>query len=387
MNNYLEGGKQQMLHLGYLDSLRALAAIYVVLYHAMLHFRIPVNSLVYRLTFVIRHGHNAVNFFIVLSGFCLMLPILHNDGVLRGGTWTFLKKRARRILPPYYIAMLLSLFFIYTLIGSKTGTLWDKSLPVTARDIFYHIIMIQDIAAHNINYVFWSISVEWRIYFLFPLLVVWWRHWGAGKVTIMVLVLSVLIWYGLLQTSLNMTPSGINPHYLGLFTLGMFAAHVAFAPEEAMVLLRSRIGWKTFFIITAVNMALVGSGHMLMQKKFLPNYTGIEDLAIGLYITWFLIMLETGKLSLIHRLLSWKPLVFVGGFAYSIYLIHAPLLQILWQYVLQPLNLGLVPGLIFLITVGTSFCLGASYLFFLIAEQPFITKSKTAAVTLVKSSS
>ena len=126
---------------------------------------------------------------------------------------------------------------------------------------------------------------------------------------------------------------------------------------------------------------------MLMQKKFLPNYTGIEDLAIGLYITWFLIMLETGKLSLIHRLLSWKPLVFVGGFAYSIYLIHAPLLQILWQYVLQPLNLGLVPGLIFLITVGTSFCMGASYLFFLIAEQPFITKRKTAAVTLVKSSS
>jgi peptidoglycan/LPS O-acetylase OafA/YrhL len=388
LNNFLEGPRQPKLHLGYLDSLRALAAIYVVINHALLHFQIPVNSFTYRLTYSLRHGHNAVDLFIVLSGFCLMLPVVRNNGLLREGTWQFFKKRARRILPPYYLAMLLSLLLIFTLVGRKTGTLWDMSLPVSNRDIIYHILMIQDIfedTASTINHAFWSISVEWRIYFLFPLLIYLWRKWGPIQVTLIAVVLSLAIWFALLPTNLNMTPWGINPQYLGLFTLGMLAAQVAFSREHPMVVLRSNIGWKTFFILTGINMLLIGFGHVLMQKGLIGNYTGLMDVAVGLYIAWFLVMLAKGKLALIHRLLSWQPLVFTGTFAYSIYLMHAPLLQLIWQYVLPPLHLGLVPAVYFLILAGTSLIIGISYLFFLVAEQPFIRKRKSPEPALAKS--
>jgi peptidoglycan/LPS O-acetylase OafA/YrhL len=107
--------------------------------------------------------------------------------------------------------------------------------------------------------------------------------------------------------------------------------------------------------------------------------------AVGLYIAWFLVMLAKGKLALIHRLLSWQPLVFTGTFAYSIYLMHAPLLQLIWQYVLPPLHLGLVPAVYFLILAGTSLIIGISYLFFLVAEQPFIRKRKSPEPELAKS--
>ena len=65
------------VHLGYLDSLRALAAIYVVMYHAIYqidpHHPVRTGAAgAFRSLFV---GHYAVDLFIVLSGFCLMLPV------------------------------------------------------------------------------------------------------------------------------------------------------------------------------------------------------------------------------------------------------------------------------------------------------------------------
>ena len=53
-----------------------------------------------------RHGHYAVAVFIVLSGFCLMLPVTRDpNGRLPGGFAAYLGRRARRILPPYYAAL------------------------------------------------------------------------------------------------------------------------------------------------------------------------------------------------------------------------------------------------------------------------------------------
>ena len=74
------GGDGQ--HLGYLDGLRALAALYVVAVHALSqvdrhHDRISAPwSLI---TGLFLYGHYAVDLFIVLSGFCLMLPVVRRS--------------------------------------------------------------------------------------------------------------------------------------------------------------------------------------------------------------------------------------------------------------------------------------------------------------------
>ena len=74
--------------------------------------------------------------------------------------------------------------------------------------------------------------------------------------------------------------------------------------------------------------------------------------------------------------ISWKPLVFVGTFAYSIYLIHAPLVQIAWQYGVNPLHLGSLMTFIILVVAGVPLILGLSYLFFLLCERPFLNTKK-----------
>ena len=226
------------VHLSFLDGLRALAALFVVFHHAMLQVQVPWERLPPSLGHFLRvflFGHYAVDVFIVLSGFCLMLPVARSGGHLKGGALAFFKKRARRILPPYYLAMALSLLLIAVLIGQKTGTHWDCSIPVTRAGLLTHLLLIQDVFQKTdtqINHAFWSISVEWRIYFVFPVLVWIWRHLGAITTAIATVCFSYLLLALLAHTPIDTETCGVSPQYLGLFVLGMLGADVAFAPAE-----------------------------------------------------------------------------------------------------------------------------------------------------------
>ena len=96
------------LHLAFLDGLRAVAALLVVVCHChllrvYLHHPPPFGIL----SDLFDGGGVWVNTFIVLSGFCLMLPVARS-GALRGGWLSFYKSRARRILPPLYAVMALA---------------------------------------------------------------------------------------------------------------------------------------------------------------------------------------------------------------------------------------------------------------------------------------
>lgn len=376
----MEEQKNQSIHLAYLDGLRALAALYVVVHHSIKQYDHLIEAgpnYIKVLTKPFVYGHYAVNLFIVLSGFCLMLPILRNDGHLRGSALLFFKKRAIRILPPYYFAMALSLLLIFTVIGDKTNTHWDNTIPVTTWDIISHLFLIQDIfidTAVKINHAFWSISVEWRIYLLFPILIILFRKIGALSTTIIITFISILLWVGLSATSLNLKNYGINPQYLGLFCLGMLSAYVAFSEEMKAKQLKALLGWKNLVLVFMCSFLLFLLGAFLVGNGIVRDVFPIRDLIFGLFTYIFLARIALGKHEVFRKALSWQPLVFIGTFAYSIYLIHAPLIQVIWLFVLVPLNFPLISSICFLIIVGTLLIICGSYLFFLLAEQPFLNK-------------
>ena len=78
----------------------------------------------------------------------------------------------------------------------------------------------------------------------------------------------------------------------------------------------------------------------------------------------------------VRSLFELRPLVVVGRFSYSLYLIHAPLLQILWQYVTVPAGLGSAATFAFLMTAGTLLITLISWLFHLAFEAPFMKASR-----------
>ena len=353
-------------HLLFLDGLRALAALVVVSCHSLGEVwppdygKAPAGWMAHATVFL-QYGHYAVALFIVLSGFSLMLSVTRNGGTLRGGTKAFFLRRARRILPPYYFALTLSLLLASTLISKRTGTHWDCSVPFTMNDVRNHVLLIQDIGdAGKINHALWSISIECHYYLLFPLLVWGWRKIG-GWTAVAVFAIAVV---GIKIVHLPYINEALFP-FFALFAFGMLAETICFDERKTLRKLRDGIPWLSLAIIFA----------LLTFRLLTTRYHELADYPFGIACLSLLIAVGRSPGGTIRKALNWRPLVWLGGFSYSLYLIHAPLIQLLWQYVLHPLRLSDNATFLLLIFTGTPLFVVAAYGFYWYCERPFLTSA------------
>jgi peptidoglycan/LPS O-acetylase OafA/YrhL len=369
----------ERLHLAHVEGLRAVAALVVFVNHAYAHSGFPGHDpgapwyLRFFMHFMVA-GHLSVSVFIVISGFCLTLPVVDAGDRIANGVLQFIKRRARRILPPYYAALALSLLMILTIIGTPTGSPWDVPIEFGARDVLIHLLLLQDFfSTGKINYVFWSIAVEWQIYFLFPLLVLATRRYGVLAVT----VLALLVGYAVRIAGDGTRVERANPHFLGLFALGMLAAYFVRAPRfaDARLRLLPLVRWIGLACFAGVCLAL---GYLSERG---PHYFAQLDLPVGVMAFAILVHTTLRQGSASARFLNQRWVVWMGTFSYSIYLVHAPLLQALWQYAVRPLGLSKAQTLLVLCTAGAAFVILASYAFFWVCERPFMRAQRRVQAT------
>ena len=377
--------KRDAVRLDYLDGLRALSALAVIFTHAFfcIWHGTPHRGavgLLYHLLF----GHAAVVLFLALSGFCLTLP-LSQTLLLKGGAPVFYAKRARRILPPYFAALGFSLLLIVCIIGPRGAfsslTLWQQSSTVTVQGVLIHLLLVQDIAGNQqINYPLWTVAVEWRIYFLFPLLLFAWRRWGLLWPSLTVILLSALVGVWACRTSY----SEASPQFVGVFVLGAFAAVIAKNTQKPFA-------GRLIPLSSALVLLVLG-----MQSLGLPTHriwgTCIWDIAAGMAFALLLASLAASPSSGLRRLLSLRSWVAIGGFSYSIYLMHAPLIEVVCRRFLFPAEAILASYDVFispleafglLLIMGYPLILIWSYMFFLVAEKPFLNAPLTPATKLL----
>lgn len=375
---------QHTSNLLYLDGLRAIAALYVMLHHGVLQYYNgadlgKVHGLEKFFTYFFFQGRLAVDLFIVLSGFCLMLPILKNGYTLKGGTLLFYKKRVIRILPPYYLAMILSLVLIQFFIGDFSGYHWDYSIPVTGKDILTHIFLIYDLfldSGSKINHVFWSIAVEFRIYMLFPLILFLWRRIGwlftfVAAALFCCIITALLFLLNSYVGGLNLQPPGVNP-YLLLFMFGMLSAYIAFGDFKHSI---KKYELVTYFIVSLLlyyisfKISFKHSDNLFLSE--------IPDIIFGISCSLLLLIsAKQNMFPLIQNFFSKKMLVMVGSFGYSLYLIHAPLIQVITLYIVEPLKLNRIYSVLLLLVLCLLIIIPLSYLFFLLCEKPFMKFGK-----------
>lgn len=370
-------GKPQRTRLDYVDGLRALTALYVLVHHEWReiwpyeYHRYPPGILLY-LTGWLNYGHLGVSAFIVISGFCLMLPVLHNQGILPGTIRQWLFRRGWRILPPYYAALGLSLLLGMSLLSQPTGTIWDGVLHLDRANIISHLLLVHDIyGPTRINYVLWSIATEWHIYFVFPLLLLLWAVAGPRNATVAVALLSYGVYLLLHVVGIEPAWFAVVPQYVALFTFGMFAATLVTSHESHWMRLREAVRWDliaaTMLVVVCVYLALFGDHEYVYA-----------DYPMGLGVAALLVICGRSASNPLKALVSFKPLSRIGVFSYSLYLIHAPLIQLLWQYLIHPLRLSDATTFALLFIVGTPLIVGAAYIFFLLFERPFLRSRRLA---------
>ena len=143
------------IHLEFLDGIRGLSAFYVLLHHAYLMLLDAgvgagggLAGLLMSGLRPLAFGRYAVDMFIVLSGYCLMLPMVRGANGMKGGFKGYIRRRARRILPPYYAALTISLLVILLVHPWKTSVqdyseiVWD--LPGTG-DLLAHVFLVHNV--------------------------------------------------------------------------------------------------------------------------------------------------------------------------------------------------------------------------------------------------
>ena len=358
----------------YVEGLRALACLTVVLNHAVAEafpvlYRVEIPSMLAFLKLWFAFGHHAVTAFIVVSGFCLGLPLAGGDFSKPVAFGQFLARRIARIIPPYYAALIISLLVCFTMFTYPAGMHFDFSSHPRPTDIAAHFLLIQNVfGTGQINYSLWSIATELHIYLLFPFLVALLRKRFGWLIAAGIALLAYVISY--LATDSRLDRAAI--HFVGAFICGMGASWVTKSGHQVATRLRTFAGWPFIFV--------GGLGGVVLWTKVLPfaRYQEMQlphDAIVMVAISALLIACVNSK-SLFRTVLEWQPFVWIGERSYSLYLLHVPIQAALLKVAISTLDLSHTERLIFLLTVGFGILLGLTWIFHRVVEIPAMALSR-----------
>lgn len=316
-------------------------------------------------------GNFAVAAFIATSGFCLMLPVLQNDELtLTNGVKNFFSRRFLRVFPPHFFCLAICVLLIWSLIGTPTHTHWDVSLPVTTKAFFAHLFLVNNFfpdVQTKINGVFWSIALEWQLYFIFPLFL-----WLVRTCGIVVSLLVSIVGTYFLDAALTASPyAGTRIHLLFAFISGACGAICLRRFAKIPQFLTGAGGVILIVLLTLFIVALI---------QFQP-FIGLDtlrfsELVIGVITSALLIRMikneEDKRQGPLVRRLVIAPLATLGIFSYSIYLMHFPLLQVFWQLTLMKSAWSDQTRYAILMLIEFPIILALCRVFYLLFELPFI---------------
>jgi len=328
-----------------LDGLRAIAALSVLCFHVWL-YRFPDPTRIRRsglLDDVLSDFRLGLLLFFVLSGYLLYRGFaraaLRGDQPVNVGVYAL--RRAARILPAYYLAMLGTFVLLWGAQGTPGVRLPDGGdLPLFA-------FFAQNYSSHTIltfNPVTWTLCLEVLFYALLPLLGAIGYRWSDGSARRQALLVGGLITFGVAWNAGayllggNMLATKALPAYLPYFGLGML---LALWVERSLARTGEppHAGAGTTLGLVAVGMAGVvcnGLWHSSAAADSVPLVTGtLQNLPAGVGFATLLAAVVVGRgpaTAWIHA----RPLAQIGLISYGIYLWHVPLM-------LFGVRLGLLP--------------------------------------------
>jgi peptidoglycan/LPS O-acetylase OafA/YrhL len=248
-----------------------------------------------------QHGEAAVNLFFALSG----LVIMNSLERFGGAFWPFMRARARRLLPVYFLVFGGSVVLLLAgdpLVAMPwVGTVGREIMePVPPPDFWWHvaahIFLVQGLipqtvlpyAALTLLGVAWSLSAEWQFYVLAGLVS------PRRRAGLALGLLALGLVYRLLHVAVFSKAFLLYP--APYFALGLGSA----------ILLRGEGRWVFYLCLVGA----VASGLLVgVEKALVP-------------LAWGVVMLA--QFHAFGAALENRVLQFLGGISYPLYLINEP---------------------------------------------------------------
>jgi peptidoglycan/LPS O-acetylase OafA/YrhL len=157
----------------------------------------------------------------------------------------------------------------------------------------------------------------------------------------------------------------VSPQLGALFVLGLVAASAtsrAPSPGAARI-------WGGLALAAGLS-AVLACAWLGTERAIADLYW--LDLVVGLATACCVAYATGATTSRTRRALEHKPLLSVGRYSYSLYLIHAPVLLVAWVFVVEPLDLSSGAKLATMMGVVVPVIIAASYGFHVAVERPFM---------------
>jgi peptidoglycan/LPS O-acetylase OafA/YrhL len=299
-----------------IDGLRAVAVSSVVFFHAGL--------------FPFRSGFVGVDIFFVISGYLIGGIVLREGTEGRFDFVNFYARRARRILPALILVVLVTCLLGWFLLDAKeyffVGATATSSLLATSNFSFWRL---QDYFATESQLrpllMTWSLGIEEQFYLLFPLMIIGIVRYAPGRIMAALVIVSC-----------------------SSFIVALWSAEVH--PDAAFYLLPSRawelaagamlVAWQiaergrrvrtSQYRIRGSDL-LAGAGALLIAIAVggFGGTSAFSSLPVLLSVCGTVALIAAEKSGFNRRVLSSRPMVFVGLISYSWYLLHWPLMSYL----------------------------------------------------------
>lgn len=374
---------------------RGLAALWVFVYHAWVSvvpqaLRLPVGTTTLDLTPLASAGWVGVDVFYVLSGFLLWSAF--DDWAMRRGAdlqlARFAKRRALRILPPYYaqIALLAVLGLLTTAVERPTPTTLALNLTLT------HGLSLAHFQA--VNGVWWTLSTELQFYVVLPLLALGVRRfgWGAvlagGLATMLAWRITAAVEYRDASLIARIWLIEQLPGRIDQFLLGMFASHLALARESRAGRFRAEVAAHPLLrgsLVLIGPLAVLALIYLLHINDFFVRYWDGHAwlyfwhlaVALGVAVSLYGIAVRPGAHAWIPRGWLARAAVAFGVTSYSFYLWHELVLRWLAAWVKAQFGEATLPAFAVNLTLGFALALAAALASFRAFERPFLRRRAT----------
>jgi peptidoglycan/LPS O-acetylase OafA/YrhL len=312
------------VHYPALDGVRGIAVLLVLFSHAagmmgVLPHLQPHPAYTSVVAFVLVPGWGGVDLFFVLSGFLITGILLRTQNAPRYFA-SFYMRRALRIFPVYYFALLGSMAVAH-FVPALRAALPPAGIARTVYFFYLQNIPVfwqSHTAMVGIWAIYWSLAAEEQFYLVWPLLVrffsrrtMLWICVVAFLAELPLRLLTMHLYFGVHVGAIQFTPNRAD----GLFAGAAIAIYTSMTKKPVplrWILSAAAAGGAVLFCVAALNPRdLVGDGRL---------YTvGITAFAL---LGGALVALTQHPTPRLHRLLTSPLLRAAGKYSYGMYVYH-----------------------------------------------------------------